>query len=291
MNVLSLFDGMSCGQIALKELGYPITKYYASEINKAAIEQTKHNFPDTMHLGDVKDVRGQDLGHIDLLFAGFPCKGFSNAGKMNGFEHPETALYFELVRIYNELKEINPNLLFLLENVRMPGRDVAKVYKDFGVYPFLAETKDYLPMNRTRMFWFNWNIQEVGLWGDKHSYLPKPKPHNKVLSDFLEKNVGDEWLVDKKRYERIKKDVEIKFSTIDAEIGVCFLANMYSNWRGNYITTKKGLRRLTYRECSRLQGIPEWYEWIVGGNKPYEMIGNGWTIPVIKDILSKILPF
>jgi len=116
MNVLSLFDGMSCTQIALKNLGIKVDNYYASEIDKYAIEVARKNFPETIHLGNIKDITGSDfIRDIDLIVAGSPCQGFSFAGKQLAFDDPRSALFFEFVRL---LKEVKPKY-FLLENVRM----------------------------------------------------------------------------------------------------------------------------------------------------------------------------
>jgi len=115
MNVLSLFDGMSCGRIALDRLGIPVDKYYASEIDKYAIQVSEANYPHIIRLGDVCDVKAEDLAPIDLLIAGSPCQGFSFAGKQLAFDDPRSALFFEFVRL---LKECKPKY-FLLENVRM----------------------------------------------------------------------------------------------------------------------------------------------------------------------------
>ena len=142
MIVLSLFDGMSCGQIALRDMGIPVTRYYASEIDKWAIQQTQLNFPDTVQLGDVRNVEARTLGHIDLLIGGSPCQSFSFAGKRvgmsttahekvltlarymelkeQGFEFAgQSYLFWEYVRILAEVREANPNVLFMLENVEM----------------------------------------------------------------------------------------------------------------------------------------------------------------------------
>ena len=115
MNVLSLFDGMSCGQIALNRAGFKINKYYACEIDKWAIQITQANYPNTQQLGDVTKVSALDLPSIDLLIGGSPCQGFSFAGKGLNFEDPRSKLFFEFVRL---LKECRPKY-FLLENVLM----------------------------------------------------------------------------------------------------------------------------------------------------------------------------
>jgi DNA (cytosine-5)-methyltransferase 3A len=115
MNVLSLFDGMSCGQIALEKCGVKVDKYFASEIDKFAVQVAKKNYPNTVHLGDVRNVKGDDLPKIDLLMGGSPCQGFSFSGKQLNFDDERSKLFFKFVRI---LGETQPKY-FLLENVRM----------------------------------------------------------------------------------------------------------------------------------------------------------------------------
>lgn len=142
MIVLSLFDGMSCGQIALRDMGIPVTRYYASEVDKFAVHNTLHNFPATIMLGDVRNVSGKQMGKVDLLMGGSPCQSFSFSGKRVGMKAEtseeittlarymelkqggfqflgQSYLFWEYVRILNELRENNPNVLFLLENVEM----------------------------------------------------------------------------------------------------------------------------------------------------------------------------
>ena len=115
MNILSLFDGMSVGQIALNRVDIKYDKYFASEIDEYAIKVTQHNYPETIQIGDVIQVKGSDLPPIDLLIGGSPCQGFSFAGKRLNFDDPRSALFFEFVRL---VKECNPKY-FLLENVKM----------------------------------------------------------------------------------------------------------------------------------------------------------------------------
>jgi DNA-cytosine methyltransferase len=140
LNILSCFDGMSCGQIALRELGLQVDKYYASEIDKYAIIQTQHNFPNTIQLGDVVKVKAKDLDKIDLLIGGSPCQGFSFAGKQLNFHDPRSALFFEFVRLWNEIREINPNALFLLENVNMKKEHLRVISEYLGVFPVLINS-------------------------------------------------------------------------------------------------------------------------------------------------------
>lgn len=164
MKVLSLFDGMSCTQIALKNLGIKVDTYYASEIDKYGIQIAQKNFPDTIQLGDVKDIKGKDLPEIDLIVAGSPCQGFSFAGKQLAFDDPRSALFFEFVRI---LKEVKPKY-FLLENVRMKkefqaviSEQVSNIYPEctngglFGIEPILINSALLSAQNRNRLYWTN----------------------------------------------------------------------------------------------------------------------------------------
>ena len=136
INVLSLFDGMSCGQQALERLGIKVDKYYASEINPYAISVTQYNYPDTIQLGDIREIKGKDLPSIDLIIGGSPCQGFSfsQRNRLN-FDDPRSALFFEYVRVLNECREINPDIFFLLENVRMSNKSKDVITKYMGVEP------------------------------------------------------------------------------------------------------------------------------------------------------------
>ena len=148
-NVLSVFDGMSCGRVALDELGIPVKQYYASEIDPYAITVATNNYMDTIHLGDVTKVDGHLLPKIDLLIGGSPCQGFSFAGKQLNFEDPRSKLFFEFVRL---LKECKPKFFFL-ENVRMKKeyQDVISSY--LGVEPYLLNSSLVSAQNRQRLYW------------------------------------------------------------------------------------------------------------------------------------------
>jgi len=170
MNVLSLFDGMSCGQIALRQLGIPINKYYAAEIDPYAMRVTQNNFPETIHLGDVTKVKGADLEKIDLLLGGSPCQGFSFAGKQLNFNDPRSALFFEFVRL---LKETNPKY-FLLENVRMKKEYQDVITEHLGVEPITINSALVSAQNRVRLYWTN--IPNI----------TQPEDRGIVLKDILE---------------------------------------------------------------------------------------------------------
>jgi len=154
MKVLSLFDGMSCGQYTLNKLGIPIEKYYASEIDKYAITIAKKNFPNTIHLGDVKDIDDLD-DDIDLLLGGSPCQSFSFAGNQLNFDDPRGKLFFEFVRLKDKLKP----KYFLLENVKMKKEYQDIITEYLGVEPIQLNSKYFSAQNRVRLYWTNIPIE------------------------------------------------------------------------------------------------------------------------------------
>lgn len=193
LKVLSLFDGMSCGQLALQRLGVEVDTYYASEIDKYAIQVTQENFPKTIQVGDVCKLKAEDYQDVDLILAGSPCQGFSFAGKQLAFDDPRSALFFEFVRL---LKEIKPKY-FLLENVKMKQQfqdviteQVSACYPDFEggdlfgsqIKPILINSALLSAQNRQRLYWTNIpNIEQ-------------PKDKGIVLRDILENEVENHYL-------------------------------------------------------------------------------------------------
>ena len=166
MNVLSLFDGMSCGRIALERCGFKIDNYYASEIDKHAIQVAKTNFPDTIHLGDVTQVSGCEIpDRIDLLIGGSPCQGFSFAGRQLNFDDPRSKLFFEYVRLLRELKP----KYFILENVMMKQQYQDVITEHLGVKPIKINSNLVSAQNRKRLYWTN--IPVSGLPENKGIYL------------------------------------------------------------------------------------------------------------------------
>ena len=157
INVLSVFDGMSCGQIALDRLGIKVDNYFACEIDKWAMKVTQTNYPNTQQLGDVTKLQGADiiLPKIDLFIGGSPCQGFSFAGKQLNFEDPRSRLFFEFVRILEELRIENPDVKFLLENVRMKKEYQQIITKYLGVEPIEINSALVSAQNRKRLYWTN----------------------------------------------------------------------------------------------------------------------------------------
>ena len=194
INVLSLFDGMSCGQIALERAGIKVNKYYAAEIDKHAIQVTQHNFPNTIQLGDVTKVFAKDLPKIDLLIGGSPCQGFSFAGKQLAFDDPRSKLFFEFVRLKNEC---NPTY-FMLENVKMKKEFEIIISKYMGVAPIEINSALLSAQNRVRLYWTNIANEAYGLFGDMQCMIPQPKDKGILLRDILESDVPDKYYLSEK---------------------------------------------------------------------------------------------
>ena len=194
MNVLSLFDGMSCGRIALDRAGVQYDKYFASEIDKFAIKVATHNYPDTQQLGDVTQVRGEDLPEIGLLIGGSPCQGFSFAGKGLNFDDPRSKLFFEFVRLKNEL---NPRY-FLLENVPMKREHQMVISKYLGVEPIVINSALVSAQNRVRYYWTNIKAEQFNLFGDMRSTIGQPKDKGILLRDILDENAPKRYTLSEK---------------------------------------------------------------------------------------------
>ena len=201
MKVLSLFDGMSCGRIALDQLGVPVEKYYASEIDKYAIQVSQANYPEIVQVGDICNLDAKDYQDVDLMIAGSPCQGFSFAGKQLAFDDPRSALFFEFIRL---LKEIKPKY-FLLENVRMKkeflqviSQQVSECYPEiaFGIEPIFINSSLLSAQSRQRFYWTNIpGIQE-------------PEDQGIVLRDILEDNPENEFYYSKKSRDYMERGNE-----------------------------------------------------------------------------------
>lgn len=187
MNVLSLFDGMSCGQLALNRAGIKYDTYFASEIDKHAIKVTQANFPNTVQIGDVTEVVGSLLPQIDLLIGGSPCQGFSFAGKQLNFSDPRSFLFFEFVRLLNECKP----RYFLLENVKMKKEYQDVISEYLGVHPIQINSALVSAQNRVRLYWTN--IPGV----------EQPEDRGILLKDILEDNVDSRYNITEATLSRI----------------------------------------------------------------------------------------
>lgn len=388
---------MSCGQIALRELGVPIERYYASEIDKHAIKQTQLNFPDTIQLGDVEKWREWNIewSEIDLLLAGSPCQGFSLAGKMLGHDDPRSRLYWVFLDILHHVQKLNPNVKYLLENVRMRPADEVRINESLGIRPVVINSALVSAQNRVRLYWSDIRTKSEGIWGELLTDIPQPADRGIYIGDILDDEVDEKYYMrnlsineeaiesiattqegasdvvklDKKLKPKAQQD---KASCLTAGghsggnhsdmdilyIGIFQRGRGYlksrvipdksptltsNSWSfnnmacairgrgdnddllitpGTWRTHKDGqgfrptaggkapcipararndgsgqpvakigcmLRRLTPTECARLQTIPDWYKWGCSDTQAYKMLGNGWTVEVIKHILSHII--
>lgn len=197
---LSLFDGMSCLQIAAKELGISPDKYYASEIDQHAIKQTQLNFPDTIQLGSVTEWRTWDIdwSKVGLIGAGSPCQGFSFAGKQLAFDDPRSVLFFVFIDILNHARKFNPNVKFLLENVDMKREHMNVINNYCGLFAVNINSNRVSAQNRNRWYWSNIRTKQVGLFGETHTDIPQPKDRGILLKDILEKEVPEKYYLSDK---------------------------------------------------------------------------------------------
>lgn len=411
---------MSCGQIALRELGVPIERYYASEIDKHAIKQTQLNFPETIQLGDVEKWREWNIEweEIDLLLAGSPCQGFSLAGKMLGHDDPRSRLYWVFLDILHHVQKLNPSVKYLLENVRMRPSDEARINESLGIRPVVINSSLVSAQNRVRLYWSNIRTKSEGIWGELLTDIPQPADRGIYIRDILDDEVDEKYYMrnlplneealdgiaptqegqaadvvklDKKLKPKAQQDktscltagghsggnhsdmdilyigiyqrgrgylksrvIPDKSPTLTSnswsfnnmafmkdpwiaknlrspdEKSNALLSSSYKGARANGMSIVQGtwrthkdgqgfrpttggkapcipararndgsgqpvakigymLRRLTPTECARLQTIPDWYKWGCSDTQAYKMLGNGWTVEVIKHILSHII--
>ena len=197
---LSLFDGMSCLQIAAKELGISPQKYYASEIDQHAIKQTQLNFPDTIQLGSVTEWKMWDIdwSKVDLIGAGSPCQGFSFAGKQLAFDDPRSVLFFVFIDILNHSRKFNHNVKFLLENVDMKREHMNVINNYCGLFAININSNRVSAQNRNRWYWSDIRTKQVGLFGETHTDIPQPKDRGILLKDILEKEVPEKYYLSDK---------------------------------------------------------------------------------------------
>lgn len=277
INVLSLFDGISCGHIALDKAGIPINKYYASEIDKYAIKVTNKNYPETINLGDVTTVKGELFNEkIDLLIGGSPCQGFSQAGKMKNFDDPRSKLFWEYVRI---LQEVKPKY-FLLENVVMKQEWQDIISEALGVKPIMIDSSLTSAATRKRLYWTN--IPGVG----------QPEDLGITFGDIRERDVqeGSIYYTDKgldwiRRHEkRTGKILRIIGDSDKMQMLEASMYKKYSSQRFFGIEDTHGLRYITVTECERCMNVPDGYTDCCSNTQRYKQLGNGWEVNTITHI-------
>lgn len=280
-NVLSLFDGMSCGQIALNKLGIKYDNYYASEIDEPAMSVTQFNYPNTIQMGSITELQSSQLPKIDLLFGGSPCQSFSNAGNGTGFDG-KSGLFYDFVRL---LKQCKPTY-FLLENVKMKKEWQDIISEELGVQPIKINSNLVSAQNRERLYWTN--IPVVGLPDDKKIYI----------EDILDTNFDSKYWLKERNTELLSKKV-----SIEGAPDICCIDVYNKKFKKDRKSPTLTLphhnslrllqdgkfRKLTPNECERLQTVPvDYTNTGIADIHRYSMLGNGWTVDVIAFIFSFI---
>ena len=292
MNILSLFDGISCARIALEKLNTPITNYYASEIDKYAIKVSQKNYPDIIHLGDIRDIKASELAKIDLLIGGSPCQDLSNAQNGLGLDGKKSGLFYEYIRLYEEL---NPSY-FLLENVKNRWGDLMSDI--IGVDFVEINSSLFSAQSRPRYYWTNIDFPKL------------PSSHSsQTLQDIVDKEVDERYFFNKDGLDTFVKE-NLASNKLPSKDGIVKLFDVpktiiNDNERQRRIyalnsksptllartdTTKildgKRIRKITPLESERLQKIPDNYTCSCSDTQRYKMIGNAFNVDTIVHILK-----
>jgi site-specific DNA-cytosine methylase len=308
MNVLSLFDGMSCGRIALDRIGIDYDKYYACEVDRSALVVSSMNYPDTIRLGDVRSWREWDIdwSSIGLLIGGSPCQGFSYSGKGLAFNDPRSILFFEYVDILNHIRSVNPGVLFLLENVNMKSEFMDIITSYLGASPVFINSSLLSAQSRQRQYWCNWGISVPEDLGIELSQVMESGLDGCGLGGRI---VGRRLRADGKRsdYDKtiplhqylevrfdgkqnclttVYKDSVIPFEPYEGRTRIEF--NGGRGKKGGFSVDRGYCRMMTPLECERLQTVPEGYTEGISQSQRYRILGNGWTVDVISHILRQI---
>jgi DNA (cytosine-5)-methyltransferase 3A len=281
LNVLSLFDGMSCGQLALQKAGIKVNQYFASEIKPHAIKVTQHNFPNTIQLGSVLDVKASELPKIDLLIGGSPCQDFSSANKEKlGLQGEKSGLFYEYLRL---LKECEPKY-FLLENVAMDDYSYAAISEMLGTYPTNINSELVSGQLRQRSYWTNIGPEHRDLFGNRYSMIPQPRNKKIKFQDLLENGYTDRLkarcILESESRPLVSKDKLFRrYNELE------FINIVFDNPECKY---NENIRILTQTELERLQTVPEGYTSILKRNDAACLLGDGWTVDTIAHIFSFI---
>lgn len=283
--VLSLFDGMSCGRIALDRAGIKPFNYYASEIDKKAIEIADKNYPQTIQLGDIENWRNWNITKPNLIIAGSPCQGFSFAGKQLNFNDERSKLFFTFIDI---LKHYKPDY-FLLENVKMKKQWQDVITEYIGVEPVFICSSNFSAQKRKRLYWTNIpDIKEM-----------KQSNNGDAINHILSGDIGAEMYLNREQIERAKRKHaaqtlstgtrmgRVKFPTPLHEKSKCLnTVRIKGDRTMTHVKDSNGIRLLTPNEYEKLQNVPVDYTQGVNNNHRYKMLGNGWTIDVIAHIFN-----
>ena len=283
MEVLSLFNGMNTGRQALENVGIKVEKYYSSEIKPYAIELTQYHFPDTIQVGDVTKWKewNIDWKSIDLVLSGSPCQDLSAAGKRAGINGKKSSLFFVFVEILEHIKSLNPNVLFLQENVgSAPKLDVGIMSRALGVYPVRINSSLVTAQLRDRYYWSNIRTRQDGMFGDIVTDIPQPKDRGIMFGDIITGGI-------------VERDKAL--ALLESESRVCTSQESIKKRAKrqfiNIIQQNDLVRTVNKVEMCRLQGFPDDYCDILSTAKAGSLLGDGWTLPIIEHIFSFIKNF
>ena len=291
IRVLSLFDGISCGMVALERANIKVDKYFASEIDKNAIRVSKNNYPQIIQLGDINNWKNWniDFSSIDLLIGGSPCQGFSFAGKQLNFQDDRSKLFFVFVDILNYIKIKNKKAKFLLENVTMKKEYQDIITQYLGQNPVEINSRKVSAQDRKRLYWSNF-------------YFTNPKDKKISASDIIGLNVFAGCMRGRRINEEGKRDdykkqlplvqqiecrKDDKFNcvtTVSKDNVIVFSKERFFNASDN----RDKWRYLTVEETEKLQTLPIGYTKCISKSASIKCIGNGWTVDVIAHIFSFI---
>ena len=310
MNVSSLFDGGSVGRFSLIQAGIEVDNYFSSEIEKHAIDNTAINFPDVQQLGDVTKWREWELPKIDILIGGSPCQGFSRQGGGLNFNHPQSKLFFEYVDILKHLKQQNPDLKFMLENVDMK-KEWEEVITDYlGVEPIKINSGLLVPQNRPRTYWTNFEVKQPEYNGNKLTDIIQDVELEdyeviggiKVCNSFSDASkdlisLGRDGI-------RVAQPVKKGYAIAEPGDGINISFPTSKTRRGRVIKGRSScldtscdigvydlngqIRRFTRNEMERLQGLPDGFTSSLNDSQAKSLLGNGWTADVVTHIFKQL---
>lgn len=218
---------MGCIWLAMERAGIQATARFSSEIDKFANIANQNKYPDTVQVGDIEKINGGDFGKIDLLVGGSPCQGFSFAGKMLKFYDPRSKLFFDFVRVLDECRKINPDLLFLLENVCMDKRSENTITRILGVNPVMINSSLVSAQNRERNYWTNINQRRDGFFGELKTFIPQPADRGIYLRDILQplEEIDTKYLLSDAALKRILKASKMGHKVNPEKAGCLTLSN------------------------------------------------------------------
>lgn len=282
VKVLSLFDGISCGMVAFDRAGIPVEEYHACEIDKYAIQISQKNYPQIVRHGTVVDYHPDR--HFDYLIGGSPCQGFSFAGKQLAFNDPRSKLFFEYVRILKECRAINPNIKFLLENVKMKKEHLAVISEHLGVAPVCINSGLVSAQNRIRYYWANWKFEQpanAGIVGN--DFAGNALEEKRKLAHEIVKSKG-KGVLDRRGYYKGNSNSQRVYG-LEKKLPTLLTNNTGGNNPLWITKDDKTAFRASINFCEWLQNLPLDYTLGAIEDQRFKTVGNGWTVDVIAHIL------